>query len=371
MAKFDIYQELVIHLPRHQYPIIIGHDILQDKEMLRRYLASKQVLIVTNEIIAPLYLNYLQSAFADKQCDLVILKDGETYKNQQSLFTIYDHLIAKQHHRDTTLIALGGGVIGDITGFAAATYQRGVRFLQIPTTLLAQVDAAIGGKTAINHPQAKNMIGSFYQPTAVIMDLNTLNTLPLREFRTGLAEVIKYALLAGGEFFNLVYNALEDGLDAHAAALPMIISQCCQIKAKFVQADELETGQRALLNLGHTFAHALEAYTQYNRWLHGEAVAIGLYCATLLSRQYAQLDEKTLDLVDKMLVMARLPRRIPRDIDLNELRALMSQDKKIKNNRLCFILMKAIGHCYLEVRISEASLRSALQSAVEGDENAQ
>jgi 3-dehydroquinate synthase len=367
MAKIDLYQELVIQLPRHEYPILIGHDILQAQEILRRYLSSMQVLIVTNETIAPLYLNHLLSAFVDKQCDVVILQDGETFKNQQSLFTIYDLLVEKQHHRDTTLIALGGGVIGDITGFAAATYQRGVRFLQIPTTLLAQVDAAIGGKTAINHPQAKNMIGSFYQPTAVIMDLNTLQTLPLREFRAGLAEVIKYALLVGGEFFDLVYNALQDGLETNTSEkLPTIISQCCQIKAKFVQEDELEIGQRALLNLGHTFAHALEASTQYKRWLHGEAVAIGLYCAALLSHQHAQLAQTAFHLVDKMLTMARLPCRIPRDIDLKELRALMSQDKKIKNKRLSFILMKAIGHCYIDVGVSEDSLRSTLQSAVEG-----
>lgn len=368
MAKFDLYQELVIRLPGHEYPILIGQNALKDGEALRRYVLSKQVLIVTNDTIAPLYLSYVQAAFADRQCDFVILEDGEAFKNQQSLFTIYDALIAKQHHRDTTLIALGGGVIGDITGFAAATYQRGVRFLQIPTTLLAQVDASIGGKTAINHPQAKNMIGSFHQPHAVIIDLNTLQTLPLREFRAGLAEIIKYVLLAGGEFLDLVYSALQNGLASNnSELLPEIISKCCQIKAKFVQEDERETGQRALLNLGHTFAHALEAYTHYNRWLHGEAVAIGLYCASLLSRQHAQLDKKALHLVDKMLIMAKLPNRIPRDVDLSELRELMSQDKKIKDKSLRFILMKAIGNCYIEDKVSENSLRSTLQDAVEGD----
>ncbi len=213
MAKFDLYQELVIRLPAYEYPIIIGRNILTDKEVLRRYIPGKQVLVVTNTTVAPLYLDYLQLALADKQCDVVILNDGEEFKNQQSLFAIYDTLIAKQHHRDTTLIALGGGVIGDMTGFAAATYQRGVDFLQIPTTLLAQVDASIGGKTAINHPLAKNMIGSFHQPKAVIMDLETLQTLPEREFCAGLAEVIKHALLAGGEFFELIYSALQEDLD--------------------------------------------------------------------------------------------------------------------------------------------------------------
>lgn len=368
MAKFELDQELIVHLPGHDYPILIGHHALSDQELLRRYVLSKQVLIVTNTTIAPLYLSSVQSVFADRQCDTVILEDGEAFKNQQSLFRIYDSLIAKQHHRDTTLIALGGGVIGDITGFAASTYQRGVRFLQIPTTLLAQVDASVGGKTAINHPQAKNMIGSFHQPHAVIIDLNILHTLPSREFRAGLAEVIKYAVLVGGEFFDLVYSALEEGLDAnHSKKLPAIIGQSCQIKAEIVEADERETGQRALLNLGHTFAHALEAYTHYNRWLHGEAVAIGIYCAALLSYQLGQIDEKTLQLVDEMLIMAKLPHRIPADIDLNELRALMSQDKKIKDKSLRFILMRAVGNCYIEDKVSEDSLLLSLQTAVEGD----
>lgn len=368
MAKFELDQELIVRLPGHDYPILIGYHALEDEELLRRNVLSKQVLIVTNTTIAPLYLRYVQSAFADRQCDAVILEDGEAFKNQQSLFKIYDSLIAKQHHRDTTLIALGGGVIGDITGFAASTYQRGVRFIQIPTTLLAQVDASVGGKTAINHPKAKNMIGSFHQPHAVIIDLNSLHTLPSREFRAGLAEVIKYAVLVGGEFFDLVYSALEEGLDAnHAKKLPAIIGKSCQIKAEIVEADERETGQRALLNLGHTFAHALEAYTHYNRWLHGEAVAIGIYCAALLSYQLGQIDEKELHLVDKMLMMAKLPCRIPADIDLNELRALMSQDKKIKDKSLRFILMRAVGNCYIENKVSEDSLLLSLQTAVEGD----
>lgn len=368
MAKFDLYQELVIRLPTYEYPIIIGRNFLTDKEVLRRYISGKQVLVVTNTTVAPLYLDYLQSAFTDRQCDVVILEDGEGFKNQQSLFAIYDTLIAKQHHRDTTLIALGGGVIGDITGFAAATYQRGVDFLQIPTTLLAQVDASIGGKTAINHPLAKNMIGSFHQPKAVIMDLETLQTLSEREFRAGLAEVIKHALLAGGEFFELIYNALREDLDLRKSEkLPEIIGYCCQIKAKFVQEDEREKGMRALLNLGHTFAHALEAYSQYSRWLHGEAVAIGLYCAALLSYYHAGLDEKSLLLIDNLLTMAKLPNRIPSDIDLNDLRNLMSQDKKIKNKNLRFILMKTIGNCYIEDCVPENLLCSTLERAVEGD----
>ncbi|MBA2709803.1 MAG: 3-dehydroquinate synthase [Tatlockia sp.] len=367
MAKFNLYEELNIRLPGHNYPILIGNGALGEEEVLRRYVASGQVLIVTNETVAPLYLNYLQLAFKDRQCDVVILQDGEAYKNQQSLDKIYDALILNQHHRDTCLIALGGGVIGDITGYAAATYQRGVSFIQIPTTVLAQVDASIGGKTAINYQHAKNMIGSFHQPNAVIIDLDTLKSLPSREFRAGLAEVIKYAFLEGGEFLNEVNNALKEGLaDNECTKLPEIISQCCQIKTKFVQEDERETGLRALLNLGHTFAHALEAYTNYRRWLHGEAVAIGLYCATWLSRQQLGLDESSLRIVDEMLLRAKLPRRIPDDIDLNVLRGLMSQDKKIKNNRLRFVLMKAFGDCYLDDQVSEENLKISLQNSVKG-----
>ncbi|KTD24801.1 3-dehydroquinate synthase [Legionella lansingensis] len=369
MAKFNLYQKLVVNLPAREYPIVIGYGALNDPETLCQYLAGEQVLIVTNDKVAPLYLDHLQTAFANKQCDVVVLQDGEEFKNQQSLFTIYDKLLTKQHHRATTLVALGGGVVGDITGFAAATYQRGVRFIQIPTTLLAQVDAAIGGKTAINHPLGKNMIGSFHQPAAVIIDLNTLKTLPTRELHAGFGEVIKYALLVGGQFFQLVYKLLQSGIEENFyESLPTVISECCRIKATYVEQDEYEcSGERALLNLGHTFAHALEACTHYKRWLHGEAVAIGLYCAALLSRECAQLDEETIHLIDEMLVMAKLPRRIPSDIDLDALRALMSQDKKIKSKHLRFILMRAAGNCYIEERVSEHLLRLTLQAAVEGD----
>lgn len=368
MAKFNLYQTLTVSLSEYEYPIIIGNNVLEDKKLLASFLTSNQVFIVTNKTIAPLYLAYLELAFQDRQCDVLILEDGEAFKNQQSLFAIYEHLINKKHHRDTTLIALGGGVIGDLTGFAAATYQRGVRFVQIPTTLLAQVDASIGGKTAINHSKAKNMIGSFYQPAAVLMDLNTLNSLPEREFQAGLAEVIKYALLVGGNFFDLVFSALQEGLAFNRSnKLSEIIKRCCEIKAEFVQIDEREQGQRALLNLGHTVGHALEAYTDYKYWLHGEAVAIGLYCAAFLSYRQGNLAEHELLLIDNMLDMANLPRRIPSNIDLEKLRVFMSQDKKIKNDNLRFILMNSIGNCYIENAVLEDNLRSSLQHAVEGD----
>lgn len=367
MANFKTYEQVDVALTGHHYSISICRDGLNNVELLRTIVKSSQVLIVTNHTVAPLYLTLVQSAFTDIQCDVVILNDGEQYKNQHSLFTIYDALIQNKHHRDTTIIALGGGVIGDLAGFAASTYQRGVGLLQIPTTLLAQVDASVGGKTAINHPQGKNMIGSFYQPQAVLIDLATLDTLPMREFSAGLAEIIKYGLLEGGVFFQQLTDALREGLNANNPQLPQLIAHCCSIKAKFVEADEKEHGQRALLNLGHTFAHALEAYTNYQQWLHGEAVAIGLYCAAVLSHEIGFINAQLVKQVERMLRDAGLPHKIPRNVDLGKLRALMSLDKKIKNNCLRFVLIKNPGDCYLDDEISENSLYKTLIAAVEGE----
>lgn len=330
MANFEAYEQVDVSLTGHQYPIIICRNGLQSPGFLQTIVKSSQILIVTNQTIAPFYLKYVQAAFAETQCDVLILEDGEHYKNQHSLFAIYDALIQNKHHRDTTLIALGGGVIGDMTGFAASTYQRGVKLIQIPTTLLAQIDASIGGKTGINHALGKNMIGSFYQPQAVIIDLNTLNTLPEREFRAGLAEMIKYALLAGGEFFKLLSDAIQQGLTANSLLLPQLIAECCRIKAQFVETDEKEAGQRALLNLGHTFAHALETYTQYQQWLHGEAVAIGLYCAAVLSYKMHLVDKQFVEQIEQILHHAGLPHKIPRTVNLKKLKDLMQSDKKLK-----------------------------------------
>ena len=367
MAKFEVYDQVDVSLLGHQYPIIICRNGLDNAELLRGFVTSMQVLIVTNQTVAPLYLKSLQSAFSAIQCDVVVLPDGEEYRNKENLFAIYDALIQKKHHRDSTLIALGGGVIGDLAGFAASTYQRGIPFVQIPTTLLAQIDASVGGKTAINHALGKNMIGSFYQPRAVLIDLSTLNTLPEREFRAGLAEMIKYGLLAGGEFFAQLFQALQEGLNAQSPKLANLITQCCQIKATFVEVDEKETGQRALLNLGHTFAHALEAYTHYEHWLHGEAVAIGLYCAAVLSFNKGLIEMPFVNQIESMLRYAGLPHKIPAFINLDKLRDLMSLDKKIKNNCLRFVVIKKPGDCYLDDKISEDCLHNTLITVVEGE----
>ena len=356
---------LTVELERHSYPIYIGRGLLSQGALLNRHVQGNQVMLVTNEAVAPLYLDAVQQAFTSIQCDVVILPDGEMYKNEKSLSLIYEALIHHHHHRDTTLFALGGGVIGDITGFAAATYQRGVRVIQLPTTLLAQVDSSVGGKTAINYASAKNMIGSFHQPHAVIIDLDTLGTLPLREFRAGLGEIIKYGVLVGGEFLHTLSALLTNDLfDASAPHLSELIRQCCAIKAGFVEQDEREKGLRILLNLGHTFAHALESYTDYSRWLHGEAVAIGLYCAALLSYQLNSISEPALNQVDFLLKQAHLPRRIPRDIDLNALQALMFHDKKVEKATLRFVLMRDLGDCYVNNQITHEHLSHVLCVAV-------
>ena len=367
MAKFELCEQVDVALPGCQYPIIICRYGLSNADFLQQFIKSQQVFIVTNKTIAPLYLTSLKLAFAARQCDVVLLEDGEEYKNKDSLFAVYDSLISNRHHRDTTIIALGGGVIGDLSGFAASTYQRGVHFIQIPTTLLAQVDASVGGKTAINHPCGKNMIGSFYQPQAVIVDLNTLSTLPDREFRSGIAEMIKYALLTGGDFLQQLLHALREGLTPKSLQLPYLIAQSCKIKACFVEGDEKETGQRALLNLGHTFAHALETYTQYQRWLHGEAVAIGLHCAAVLSHNMGLIDLSIVELVKEMIHYAGLPLHIPASINLEQLRDLMSLDKKIKDNCLRFVVIKKPGNCYLEDKVTEHILHNTLISVVEGE----
>lgn len=359
-------QQLLVQLPTQSYPVFIGQGLLSNTDLLRRYVSSSQVLVVTNHTIAPLYLEAIVSVFSDKQCDTVILDDGEQYKNQQSFCQIIDTLIEKKHHRDTTIIALGGGVIGDIAGFVASTYQRGVNFLQIPTTLLAQVDSSVGGKTAINHSQGKNMIGSFYQPNAVIIDTDTLQSLSDREFNAGLGEIIKYAILTGGDFMQLIEKALEGGLSKyHSAVLLDIIMACCQIKAKIVQQDEHEQGIRALLNLGHTVGHALESYTHYAKWLHGEAVSIGLYCAALLSQDHCNFEPEFVQKIDYLLRLANLPRRIPGAINSDKLIALIKNDKKIQHNTLRFVLIKAIGNCYLDSKVTITSLHTMLEHATE------
>ncbi len=350
MVSPELLETVHITLPNACYSIRIGRHLLKEAARLSRLIQGTQVLIVTNETIAPLYLDSVRDAFQTRQCDVVILPDGEAYKTQASVTRIHEALIRHQHHRDTTLVALGGGVIGDITGFAASTYHRGVACVQLPTTLLAAVDAAVGGKTAINYPGAKNAVGSFHQPSAVLIDLNCFDTLPQREFQSGFGEVVKYALLSGD-------------LSLTQKSLPELIATCCRIKANIIQHDvEDHTGQRALLNLGHTFAHALEAHTHYTRWLHGEAVAIGLYYAALLSHQVGGLDKSVVQKIDELLKYHELPRRMPDDISADAVYAGMQQDKKVTNNTILFILIESLGHCCVNHKITKENIYDLLQT---------
>ena len=368
MENYKLEHAFQVRTALNSNPVLIGQSLLNSQDLLRKYVASKQVMVVTDNHVAPLYLDIVCRAFSDRQCDAIILANGESSKTYGSVKQIYDALIEKNHHRDTTLIALGGGVIGDMTGFAAATYQRGVAFVQMPTTLLAQVDAAVGGKTAINHENAKNIIGAFYQPSAVIMDITALKTLPLRDFHAGLGEVIKYAILEGGDFVAFLTDALSQGLlNNQPAVLSEIIAHCCHIKINYVENDEQDkNGKRALLNLGHTFAHALETYTHYERWLHGEAVAIGIYCAALLSVEMHSCDEKTLNQIHTLLGLAKLPTTISKEFNLVRLFQLMMGDKKVMNNQLRLILLKGLGQCYIEEQINEEQLMKVLHQACKG-----
>jgi 3-dehydroquinate synthase len=368
MGNTKNYKVLDIILSNNEYPIYIGQNLLLDNSLLRKQVGSSQVFIVTNTKIAPLYLNNLLEAYKDIDCKYIVIKDGEQYKNQESLFKIFDKLANYKFHRDATIVALGGGVIGDLSAFAASTYLRGVPLIHIPTSLLAKVDSSIGGKTAINHFESKNMIGSFYHPQAIIMDINTLLTLPNREFKAGFAEIIKYAILVGGDFLESTLNffhhknlATSTISDFDINSIELLITKCCQIKVNFIKNDELDkNGLRALLNLGHTFAHALETITKYQRFLHGEAVAIGLFLAASLSYDIGILDKQSLKMIESLLINADLPRYIPIDIDLDVLFSLMLNDKKIKHNKISFVLIKSFGECYLETNLTESFVKSFL-----------
>jgi len=292
------------------------------------------------------------------------LPDGEKYKNLETLNTIFDTLLSKKHNRTTTLIALGGGVIGDMTGFAAACYQRGVNFIQLPTTLLAQVDSSVGGKTAVNHPMGKNMIGAFYQPQCVIADTGTLNTLDDRQLRAGLAEVIKYGLIADAPFFNWLEENINHLLDRDPEALAYAIERSCENKAKVVSLDEREGGVRAILNLGHTFGHAIETYQSYKDWLHGEAVSVGMVMAAKLSNALGWIPENDVSRTKELLLKCELPVSAPKDMSAEKFLELMSVDKKVLDGSLRLVLLKSIGHAVVTSDFDPNCLNTLLESRV-------
>ena len=321
-------QTLTVDLGDRSYPIYIGPGLLRNKELYSPHVKGRQVLIVTNETVAPIYLDDVKSALTDYQVDTVILPDGEKYKDLDTLNMIFDELLDRRHNRTTTLVALGGGVIGDMTGFAAATYQRGVNFIQVPTTLLSQVDSSVGGKTAVNHPLGKNMIGAFHQPQAVIADTGTLETLPLREMAAGMAEVIKYGLISDSEFYLWLQDNVAGLMSGDDESLAEAIYRSCENKADVVAQDEREGGIRATLNLGHTFGHAIEAHQGYGKWLHGEAVGAGMMMAADLSKRLGYLTEKDEHDLLRLLQAAHLPVKGPKDMSCDDYISRMAVDKK-------------------------------------------
>ncbi len=352
-----------VDLGDRSYPIFIGTGLLAESQRLRSFIRGKQVCIVTNETIAPLYLAGLQEALAGLQVSTVILPDGEQHKTLEVLATIYDRLLCDGHNRTTTLLALGGGVVGDMTGFAAASYQRGVDFIQIPTTLLSQVDSSVGGKTGVNHPRGKNMIGAFHQPRAVFIDTGVLQSLPQRELSAGIAEVIKYGLICDTEFFLWLEENVERLLANDAEALAFAIERSCQDKADVVASDEREGGVRAILNLGHTFGHAIETREGYGNWLHGEAVAAGMQMACDLSVRLGWLEAGIATRLQALLLRARLPVSPPSDMSASEFMTLMAVDKKVLDGRLRLVLLKGLGQAIVTTDFSADCLQQTLSAA--------
>ncbi len=337
-------QTLKVELAGRSYPIHIGRNLIGDASLILPHLKRKQVAVVTNTTVAPLYLEQLTLSLQGFGVSVlpIILPDGEAYKNTQTLNTIYDALLQNRCERSTTLIALGGGVIGDLTGYAAATFLRGVPFIQIPTTLLSQVDSSVGGKTGINHPLGKNMIGAFYQPQVVLADIDTLKTLPPREFSAGMAEVIKYGLMRDAEFFDWLERNVEALMALDEQALSYAIYRSCQNKADLVALDEHEQGDRALLNLGHTFGHAIENAMGYGVWLHGEAVAAGTILAADLSQRLGWLTSLDSKRVTDILQAANLPVTAP-NLGVERYLDLMGHDKKVEDGKIRLVLQQGIG----------------------------
>ena len=353
-------RRLEVDLGERSYPILIGPGIISSAESYINSIRSRQVMVVTNETVAPLYLDNVLQALRGFHVEQVILPDGEQYKTLQVLNRIFDALLSARFDRSCTLLALGGGVVGDMTGFAAASYQRGVDFVQVPTTLLSQVDSSVGGKTGVNHPLGKNMIGAFHQPRCVVADTDTLSTLPERELSAGLAEVIKYGVINDLPFFEWLEANIERLLARDSQALVYAIERSCRDKAVIVAADEKEAGQRALLNLGHTFGHAIESGMGYGVWLHGEAVAAGIAMAADMSLQMGWLDSRQQKRIRSLLQKAHLPVDPPPQISGEQFLELMSVDKKVLNGELRLVLLRGIGKAEVTADYAVAALQQAV-----------
>lgn len=359
-------QTLQVDLGTRSYPIYIGHGLLDDGALLARHIAGRQVAIVSNETVAPLYLERLSTALAGYQQTHVVLPDGEAHKNWETLQLIFDGLLQARHDRRTTVIALGGGVIGDMAGFAAACYQRGVNFIQVPTTLLSQVDSSVGGKTGINHPLGKNMIGAFYQPQAVLIDTASLKTLPERELSAGLAEVIKYGLICDEPFLDWLDEHMDALRGLDDAALSAAIERSCAAKARVVGADERESGIRATLNLGHTFGHAIETHMGYGVWLHGEAVSAGTVMALEMSHRLGWITEADRNRGIRLLRRAGLPVVPPREMTPEHFLEHMAVDKKVLDGQLRLVLLSRLGEAVITADYPREVLQATLTTDYAG-----
>jgi len=355
-------QQLSIDLGPRSYPILIGEGLLAQRDLMARHIPARRLLVVTNPTIAELHLHALQQGLAGFDISVETIPDGERFKTLATASRLLDALIEARIARDGALVAFGGGVVGDISGFAAACYQRGIAYVQVPTTLLAQVDSSVGGKTGVNHAAGKNLIGAFHQPVCVISDTATLRTLPDRELRAGLAEVIKCALICDAQFLSWLEAHLDDLLKREPQALAHAIQRSCEIKAEIVARDEREQGPRALLNLGHTFGHAIESATGYDEWLHGEAVAAGLLIATSLSARLGWLPGADLDRVRALLKRAGFPLTAP-TIGSEQALAHMQRDKKVRGGRIRLILLKKLGTAEITDQYDPAAFKAELQQA--------
>jgi len=357
-----LLHSMTVPLGERSYPIYIGDGLLRDVTWLGDVLKARKAAIVTNDVVAPLYAATLHDARQGAETYDIVLPDGESHKTLATVSTIFDRLIDHRFARDDVIVALGGGVIGDMAGFAAACYQRGMAFIQIPTTLLAQVDSSVGGKTGVNHPLGKNMIGAFHQPRAVVIDLATLRSLSSRELRAGLAEVVKYAVICDPKFFDWLESNAEKLLTGDVDALGYAIHHSCKTKATIVARDEREHGERALLNFGHTFGHAIESVTGYSRWLHGEAVAAGMLMATSLSERCGLISGR--DVARVALLLQRLgPRTETRgELTVDAARRAMSVDKKVKDGRMRLILLRSVGQAFVSDDYPTDALTATLEA---------
>jgi len=353
---------MTVPLGERSYPIYIGDGLLRDVTWLGDVLKARKAAIVTNDVVAPLYAATLHDARQGAETYDIVLPDGESHKTLATASTIFDRLIDHRFARDDVIVALGGGVIGDMAGFAAACYQRGMAFIQIPTTLLAQVDSSVGGKTGVNHPLGKNMIGAFHQPRAVVIDLATLRSLSSRELRAGLAEVVKYAVICDPKFFDWLESNAEKLLTGDVDALGYAIHHSCKTKATIVARDEREHGERALLNFGHTFGHAIESVTGYSRWLHGEAVAAGMLMATSLSERCGLISGRDVARVALLLQRLGLRTETRGELTVDAARRAMSVDKKVKDGRMRLILLRSVGQAFVSDDYPTDALTATLEA---------